>query len=63
MMYADVSLQVIRTGVLVLAVGTEGTDVAGGIVNQPVPDHFVFAFEAFAAFAAGATRHGTVVGT
>jgi hypothetical protein len=50
MMHPDVSLQIVRSRVLMFSIRTERTDVAGGIVDEAVSDHFVFPLEAFAAF-------------
>ena len=61
MMGADMSLQIIRARVPVLTVLAEGADVAGGVVDEAVPNHLVLPLEAFAAFAAGAAADGAVV--
>ena len=29
---------------------TEGTDISGGLVNEPVANHFVFPLESFSGF-------------
>lgn len=44
-----------------LSFGAEGTDVAWAVVDEAVADHFVLAFEAFAAFGAGAACDWAVV--
>jgi hypothetical protein len=45
----------------VFSIGTEGTDVARGIVYQAVSDHLVFPLEAFAALTPRATLDTAVV--
>jgi hypothetical protein len=45
----------------VLAIRTVWTHIAGGIVDEAVADHFVFALKALAAFGARAAVDGTVV--
>jgi len=57
----DVPLQVIRSRISMFTVRTKGTDVAGGVMDEAVSFHFVFALEAFAAFAALAAFDGAVV--
>ena len=44
-----------------LTVRAERTDVTRRLVNQTVTDHFIFPFEALAAFGAIAAVYGTVV--
>lgn len=55
-------MEIIRARILVFAIRAKGADVAGGLVHETVADHFVFALEAFAAFAAGAFLDRAVVG-
>jgi hypothetical protein len=50
MMHPDVSLQIVRSRVLVFSIRTERADVAGGIVDEAMSDHFIFALESFATF-------------
>lgn len=60
-MYADMSLQIIGSGVLVLSVWTERTHVAGGLVHETVSDHLVFTLEALPALASRAAFDGAEV--
>ena len=43
-------LEVIRPGILVFSLRTEWTDVAWRLMDQAMPDHFVFSLEPFTAF-------------
>jgi hypothetical protein len=61
MMHPDMSLQIVWPRILVFSIRTEGADVAGGVVDEAVTYHFVFALEPFAAFRAGAATHGAVM--
>lgn len=54
-------LQIVRPGILVLALGAEGTHVARTVVHEAVADHFILALEAFAALGALAALDGAVV--
>lgn len=58
----DVPLEVVGTGIPVLAFGAEGTDVAWGLVNEAVADHFVFALEAAAAWSSRTAGDAAEVG-
>lgn len=48
---------------IVACVWAEGAHIPGSIVGQAVADHLVLAFEALAAFAAGAAGDGAIVGS
>lgn len=56
-------LKIVRPRILVLLLGTEGTHVAGGLVDEAMADHLVFALEALAAEASRAARDRAVVGS
>ena len=56
-----IPLQVIRSRVSMLAIWTERAHITRTLMNEPMPDHLVLPFEAFAAFAARALLHWTVV--
>lgn len=60
-MYPNVPLQIIWSGILMLAVRTERAYVAGRVVDEAVTYHLVLALEAFAAFGAWASRNRAVV--
>lgn len=47
---AILPLEIVWSRVSVLPLWTERTDIAWAVVDEAVADHFVFAFEAFAAF-------------
>lgn len=45
------------------AVWTEWANIAGRLVHEAMPYHFVFAFESLTAFASGAALNGAIVRT
>jgi hypothetical protein len=45
MVYTNMSLQIIRSWIPVLAIRAERTYVARRFVDEAVPYHFIFAFE------------------
>lgn len=55
-------LKIIRPRILVFTIWTKRTHVAGRLMHKAMANHFVFALEAFAAFATGAFLDRTVVG-
>ena len=59
--YSSAPLKVIRPGILVLSIRTEGADVAGTIVDQPVPDHLVLALETLSTFTSRTLLHGAEI--
>jgi hypothetical protein len=56
-----IPLQIVRPGVFVLLISAKRAHVSWRIVHQSVPDHFVFSFEAFAAYATRAIRDRAVM--
>lgn len=53
------SLKIVRTGIFMLLVRTEWTDVAWGVMYQAMSHHFILALESFASDATRATIHRT----
>ena len=56
-----IPLQVIGARVFVFVIGAKGANVAGRLVDEAVPYHLVFAFEAPAAFGSMARLDGAIV--
>jgi hypothetical protein len=54
-------LEIIGSRILVFAIRTKWTDIAGRLMHEAVADHFVLALEAFAAFGADTAGDGAVV--
>lgn len=57
----DSPLQIVWSRIFMLAIRAVRTHVAWRVVDEAVPDHFVFALEAPAAFATAAAFDGAVV--
>jgi hypothetical protein len=59
----NLPLQIVRSWVFVFSVGAKWTDISRGIMNESMPNHFVFPLEPLAAFAPWTASHGAIVGT
>ena len=54
-------LKIVRPWVFVFSVGTEGTDISRGIVDQTMSYHLVLPFEPFPTFASWAPFHAAIM--
>ena len=50
----NIPLQIVRSWISVLTLGTKGTNVAGRLMHETVADHLILALEALPTFGTGA---------